>query len=65
MRAVYTQSLKDGATGWLPDALKLLAGGWAPVDVIINTLSFAIGDGEPHPFALTRRAGRSGDRGGS
>ncbi|KAB8145950.1 cobaltochelatase subunit CobN [Chloroflexia bacterium SDU3-3] len=50
-RAVYTQSLKEGQPGQLPDALRLLAEA-APVDAIINTLSFAIGDGEPHPFAL-------------
>lgn len=49
-RAVYTQSLKEGATGELPTALQLLAED-GPVDVILNTLSFAIGDGEPHPFA--------------
>jgi len=49
-RAVYTQSLKDGAPGDLPEALKLLAAA-EPVDAIINTLSFAIGDGDPHPFA--------------
>src|SRR6266545_2700786 len=48
--AVYTQSLKDGAPGELPEALKLLAAA-GPVDAIINTLSFAIGDGDPHPFA--------------
>ncbi len=49
-RAVYTQSLREGRPGELPDALKLLVDG-GPVDAIINTLSFAIGDGEPHPFA--------------
>lgn len=49
-RAVYTQSLKDGAPGGQPEALRLLAAD-EPVDVIINTLSFAIGDGDPHPFA--------------
>jgi cobaltochelatase CobN len=49
-RAVYTQSLKEGAPGALPTALQLLVEA-GPVDVILNTLSFAIGDGEPHPFA--------------
>lgn len=49
-RAVYTQSLKEAPPGELPAALELLAED-GPVDVIINTLSFAIGDGEPHPFA--------------
>ncbi|HEX9372715.1 MAG TPA: cobaltochelatase subunit CobN, partial [Roseiflexaceae bacterium] len=50
-RAVYTQSLKEGAPGALPEALKLLVAE-GPVDAILNTLSFAIGDGDPHPFAL-------------
>jgi cobaltochelatase CobN len=49
-RAVYTQSLKDSSNGVLPTALQLLVEA-GPVDVILNTLSFAIGDGEPHPFA--------------
>jgi cobaltochelatase CobN len=49
-RAVYTQSLKEGSPGALPTALQLLAE-QGPVDVILNTLSFAIGDGERHPFA--------------
>ena len=42
-RAIYTQSLKDGAPGELPAALKLLIAD-GPVDVVINTLSFAIGE---------------------
>jgi cobaltochelatase CobN len=50
-RAVYTQSLKEGAAGELPDALKVLTAD-GPVDAIVNTLSFAIGHGEPHPFTL-------------
>src|SRR5204862_1230834 len=50
-RAVYTQSLKDGRPGELPEALKLLVAD-GPVDAVITTLSFAIGDSEPHPFAL-------------
>jgi cobaltochelatase CobN len=50
-RAIYTQSLKDGAPGELPEALKLLMAD-GPVDAVISTLSFAIGDGDPHPFAV-------------
>ncbi|MCG8348444.1 MAG: cobaltochelatase subunit CobN [Chloroflexales bacterium] len=49
-RAVYTQSLKEGGAGILPAALELLAAD-GPVDAIISTLSFAIGDGSPHPLA--------------
>ncbi len=48
-RAVFTQSLKDAPAGELPTALRLLAEA-GPVDLLINTLSFAIGDGDPHPF---------------
>ncbi|NJO82312.1 MAG: cobaltochelatase subunit CobN [Blastochloris sp.] len=49
-RAVYTQSLKDSSNGALPTALQLLAEA-GPVAAILNTLSFAIGDGAAHPFA--------------
>jgi cobaltochelatase CobN len=50
VRAVYTQSLREAPPGEAPTALQLLAAE-GPVDVILNTLSFAIGDGDPHPFA--------------
>jgi cobaltochelatase CobN len=49
-RAVFTQSLKDGLAGEQPEALRLLAAE-GPIHAVICTLSFAIGDGEPHPFA--------------
>lgn len=48
--AVYTQSLKEAEQGELPTALKLLMAD-GPIDALINTLSFAIGTDEPHPFA--------------
>lgn len=48
-RAVYTQSLKEIDAEGMPLALNLLRGGDAtgnkPVDIIISTLSFALGDG--------------------
>ncbi|MEF3275655.1 MAG: cobaltochelatase subunit CobN [Chloroflexus sp.] len=49
VRAVYTHSLKESDAAGMPVALNLLdqAG---PVDAIVSTLSFAIGDNEPHPF---------------
>ncbi|WP_298815437.1 cobaltochelatase subunit CobN [Chloroflexus sp.] len=49
-RAVYTHSLKETDAEGVPVALNLInqAG---PVDVVISTLSFAIGDGDPHPFS--------------
>lgn len=50
VHAVYTQSLKDAAADELLPALQLLLEA-GPVDVLINTLSFALGDREPHPFA--------------
>jgi cobaltochelatase CobN len=49
-RAVYTQSLKEAPPDELPTALHLLTEEGA-VDVIFNTLSFALGDSAPHPFA--------------
>ncbi|ABU56773.1 cobaltochelatase subunit CobN [Roseiflexus castenholzii] len=51
VRAVYTQSLKDSANGGYPDALRALSAA-GPVDVVISTLSFALGESDPHPFAL-------------
>ena len=50
VRAVYTQSLKDAAGGRGPEALRVLADA-GPVDVVISTLSFALGETDPHPFA--------------
>ncbi|NOK64278.1 MAG: cobalt chelatase [Chloroflexi bacterium AL-W] len=42
-RAIFTQSLKDGDDGELPTALQLMKDD-RPVDAIISTLSFAIGN---------------------
>lgn len=42
-RAVYTQSLKESDADGVPLALKLMQEG-GPVDAIISTLSFALGD---------------------
>ncbi|MGQ9826559.1 MAG: cobaltochelatase subunit CobN [Roseiflexus sp.] len=50
VRAVYTQSLKDVADGRGPEALRVLTDAGA-VDIVISTLSFALGDTDPHPFA--------------
>lgn len=44
VRAVYTQSLKESDAAGMPLALKLLQEAGA-IDVIVNTLSFALGDG--------------------
>lgn len=44
VRAVYTQSLKESDAAGMPLALKLLQETGA-IDVIVNTLSFALGDG--------------------
>ncbi len=59
VRAVYTQSLKDAAEGKEPDALRVLTEAGAAVrrrsgqvDVVISTLSFALGESDPHPFSL-------------
>jgi cobaltochelatase CobN len=47
-RAIFTQSLRTASP--VPEALELLnTAGQAAA--LINTLSFAIGDREPHPFA--------------
>jgi cobaltochelatase CobN len=51
VRAVYTQSLKDAGNGQEPEALRVLTGAGA-VDVVISTLSFALGESDPHPFSL-------------
>lgn len=45
VRAVYTQSLKESDADGVPFALKLLEEGGAP-DLIVSTLSFALGDAE-------------------
>ncbi len=51
VRAVYTHSLKETAGDRLPEALQMLTDA-GTVDVVISTLSFAIGERDPHPFAL-------------
>lgn len=51
VRAVYTQSLKEAANGKEPDALRVLTEA-GPVDVVISTLSFALGESDPHPFSV-------------
>ncbi|MCS6841957.1 MAG: cobaltochelatase subunit CobN, partial [Roseiflexus sp.] len=51
VRAVYTQSLKDAANGQQPEALRILTE-TGPVDAVISTLSFALGESDPHPFSL-------------
>lgn len=50
VRAVYTHSLKEVNAAGMPVALELLRQA-GPVDVIVSTLSFALGDSDPHPFA--------------
>lgn len=50
VRAVYTQSLKETNAAGLPIALDLLQQA-GPLDVLVSTLSFALGDQTPHPFA--------------
>jgi cobaltochelatase CobN len=49
-RAIYTQSLKDCEADGTPSALKLLNTD-QPVDAIISTLSFALGDLDQMPNA--------------
>ncbi|MBX3015064.1 MAG: cobaltochelatase subunit CobN [Caldilineaceae bacterium] len=44
VRAVYTQSLKESDATGVPLALKLLEDA-GPIHLIVNTLSFALGDG--------------------
>lgn len=50
VRAVYTQSLKAINAEGIPIGLALIEQA-GPVDAIIATLSFALGDDDPHPFA--------------
>ena len=50
VRAVYTQSLKSTASDGLPIGLGLLQQA-GPPDVIVSTLSFALGADDPHPFS--------------
>ncbi len=49
-RPVYTHSLKEMTASGMPAALDLLQRA-GPVDAVIATLSFALGTGDPHPFA--------------
>ncbi|GIV91743.1 MAG: hypothetical protein KatS3mg056_0452 [Chloroflexus sp.] len=49
VRAVYTQSLKAINAEGIPIGLALIEQA-GTVDVIISTLSFALGDDDPHPF---------------
>jgi len=54
-RAVYTQGLKEGDEGALPYALQLLQAD-GPVDVLICTLSFALGSVNPEGPTLSGAA---------